>query len=35
MEVMADDVGMPQAGKREPEEWCNPHQDHESSMDLS
>jgi hypothetical protein len=35
MEVVADDFAMPQAGKREPEEWCDSHQDHESSMDLS
>jgi hypothetical protein len=34
-EVMADGVGMLQEGTRAPEEWCHPHQDQESKMDLS
>jgi hypothetical protein len=35
MEVMADDGRTSQAGTPEREGWCEPHQDQESSMDLS
>lgn len=35
MEVMADDVGMPQTGTRERDDWCHPRQEEEMSMDLS